>query len=144
MTTRYIRNLGQVEALAAFVGKHIPCTVTVVEGVKRSSPQNNISHTWYSEIAAQLGDRTATEVRAESKLHLGIPILREDDEAYRITYDNHLRPLPYETKLALMAPPMELPVTSLMNKGQMMRYLDEMQRYWGGHGVHLSDQTAPK
>lgn len=134
--TRVIRNLGQAEALQAYISKRLPVTVTITDGVKRSRSQNDGSHAWYAVIAKQLGDRTAQDVRAESKLHIGVPIRKEDPE-FAAKYDAMIKPLPYETKLALMVVPFEFPVTSGMTKEQMTRYLDEFFRYWAKQGVHF-------
>ncbi len=133
---RVIRNLGQVEALQAYISKRLPVTVTITDGVKRTKAQNDGSHKWYDVIATQLGDRTAQDVRAESKLHIGVPIRREDPE-FDAYYRTVMLPLPYEAKLALMVEPFELPITSKMTKPQMTRYLDEFFRYWSKQGVHF-------
>jgi hypothetical protein len=133
---RVIRNLGQVEALQAYISKRLPVTITIQEGVKRSRAQNDGSHAWYSVIAAQLGDRTAQDVRAESKLHLGVPIRREDPE-FDTYYRTVMLPLPYEAKLALMVEPFEVAITSKMTKSQMTRYLEAFFEYWSKQGVHF-------
>lgn len=134
--TRIIRTLGQAEALQAYISKRLPVTVTVADGTKRTGRQNDGSHAWYAVIAAQLGDRTAQDVRAESKLHIGVPIRREDPE-FDAYYVAVVKPLPYEVKLALMIEPFELPITSKMNKDQMTRYLERFFEHWAKQGVHF-------
>ncbi len=134
--SRVIRNLGQVEALQAYIGRRLPVTITITDGVKRTGKQNDGSHAWYAVIAAQLGDRTAQDVRAESKLHIGFPIRREDPE-FDTYYRTVMLPLPYEAKLALMIEPFEVAITSKMTKDQMTRYLEAFFEYWAKQGVHF-------
>ena len=81
---------------------------------------------------------TAEEVRAYCKLTIGIPILRAESELFAQKYDEHIRRLPYETKLAMMAEPFDFPVTRLMTTAQKTRYLDEVQRHFGAQGVVFS------
>jgi hypothetical protein len=82
-------------------GQPLPLTVSFTRGEKRTNPQNNTIHMWYGEIASQLGDTTSIEVRAECKLIFGVPILRRDDDVFRVDYDRDFRPFQYETKLRL-------------------------------------------
>jgi hypothetical protein len=101
--------------------------------------QNRLQRLWINEIAEQLNDRTAEEIRAECKLTLGVPILRAENEAFCEAYDRHIRPLPYEQKLALMAEPFDFAVTRLMTTEQKTRYLDAMHRHYSAQGVILTD-----
>lgn len=113
-------------------------TVTIMDGLKRSNPQNRLSHMWYSEIAAYFGDRTTNQVKAYCKLHYGVPILRETNEIFREQYDRIVKPLPYDTKLEILEGPMSFPVTSQMGAPEMRSYLNEMQRVWAEQGVVLT------
>jgi hypothetical protein len=137
--TRHLRTHGQVQALTAYLSKSLPCTVTITGGIKRSERQNRLQHMWNAEIAAQLGDRTPNDVRAWNKLHIGVPILRAGDEDFRARYDAVVRPMDYETKLALMVEPFDFPVSRLMSKAQSMQFLDEVQRHWLSEGLHLTE-----
>lgn len=103
----------------------------------RSLEQNALSHAIYKEVADQLGDRTITEVRAESKLHIGVPILRASDPDYCALYDEGIKPMDYETKLKAMR---YWPVTRLMTVDQMQQYLDEMQMHWVEQGVFFGTE----
>lgn len=100
------------DILVKFItGKALPFTASITDGKHRTNPQNKLQRTWMLEIAAQLGDRTPEEARGECKLMFGVPILRNENEAFRLEYDAHIKPLPYPTKLALMMEPISLPIT---------------------------------
>ena len=58
------------------------------------------------------------------KLHFGVPILRAEDEHFREFYDGALKRLTYEQKMAAME---YVPVTSIMSKAQLSRYLEDMR-----------------
>lgn len=118
-------------------GRALPFTTRLIKGVKRSLPQNRLQMQWCNEAALQ-GDHTAEEYRAYCKLHLGVPILREDED-FMAKYDQVIKPLPYETKLALMAEPFDFPVSRLMSTPQMKRYLDAMYQHFTGLGFRLTD-----
>ena len=104
--------------------RHKFLRVTVRAGKDRSIDQNSISHAWYQQIANELREETALGVKNYCKLHYGVPILRAENEEFRIQYDTVLKPLSYEKKLMAMN---FLPVTSLMTKGQLSQYLAAMQ-----------------
>jgi hypothetical protein len=138
--TRVLRDSADVDALAVWLkGQPLPVTVSWVAGAKRSNPQNRLQRRWVQEIANWYGDRTAEEVRAMCKLHFGVPIRRRDDAAYRATYDARVKPLPYDAKLALMAAPLDLPVTRDMTTAQKTEYLTTMGDYWRAQGVRLTE-----
>lgn len=112
---------------------------------KRTLPQNNLGHKWYAEIAEQMGDTTAEEIRGYCKLHLGVPILREENEEFRTRYDLVIKPLPYEIKLLAMQEPIAWPVTSLMKTKQKSLYLETMLHHFVERGIVLTvpDDRAP-
>ena len=115
MTTRVIRTEADIEALRLLVkARKLPLTVEITAGESKTNQQNRLQRQWCNDVAAQLGDRTAEDVRAYSKLHFGVPILRAESEAYCAKYDAYIRPLPYETKLAYMAVPFDFAVTRAM------------------------------
>lgn len=101
---------------------------------RRSTPQNALSHTFYEQIARELGEDTPEGVKCECKLRFGVPIMRRDDEEFRLAYDAALKGLPYEKKLQAMR---LLPVTSLMNTGQLSEYLETVAREYAPRGVVL-------
>ena len=83
-------------------------------------------------------------MRGYSKLHFRVPTLRREDPEFRAKYDENLKPLPYEVKLACMMEPIDMPVTRRMSKDAKTEYLDEMARHWSAQGVLLTDPEAIK
>lgn len=136
---RTIETSEQLGALVYELGnmRH-PFTVTIARGKGRSLDQNALAWKWAGEIAAHLGDRTANDVWAYNKLHHGVPLLREHDEEFRAVYDERIRPLAYEAKLALMAPPIDLPVTRRMTTPIMTAFIDAVFTDWNAKGVALT------
>lgn len=63
-----------------------------------------------------------------------MPILRAEDEEFRTFYDGALKGLSYEQKREAMK---FVPVTSLMTKPQLSKYLEAMQNDFIGRGVRL-------
>ena len=140
MTTRILRSEGDIEALRLLLrNRKLPLTVEITAGATKTNSQNRLQRQWCNDAAQQLGDRTAEDVRAYSKLHFGVPILRAESEAYAAAYDRLIRPLPYETKLAYMAVPFDFAVTRAMTSRQLSAYLDAMSQHWSGQGVTLTD-----
>lgn len=120
--------------------KRLPFTVSIAEGKHRTTEQNRLQRQWVNEIAEQLGE-SAEHWRGYCKLHFGIPILRNENDAFRAEYDAVVRPLPYEAKLKLMMVPFDFGVTRLMNTRQKTAYLDTVHRHFSEQGVVL---TAPE
>ena len=144
MPTKVLRQNGDVEKLSRLLQSvNLPVTVTWSKGATRSLAANRLAQRWFTDIATQLGDRTHDEVRAECKLTFGVPILRAENEAFRVQYDRTLRPLPYEQKLEAVRA-FDLPVTRLMTVKQMTAFMDAMQRHWIAQGVRLTDPEALK
>lgn len=140
MTTRGITTEDdRAQAVKWIGGLTLPFVLSVTMGRKRSAEQNRLQRLWVGEIAAQLGDQTAEEVRGECKLTLGVPILRAENEDFREQYDTHVRGLPYPTKLALMMEPLDMPVTRLMTVDQTTRYLEAIARRYSEQGVRLTE-----
>jgi len=144
MPTKIIRDPIHVEALANMLrGRKLPITVTWTQGAPRSTAQNRLAQRWFTDVSTQLGDQTHEDVRAECKLRFGVPILRAENEAFRISYDRVIKSLPYEQKLdAIKA--FDMPVTRLMTAKQMTAFMDEMQKHWSAQGVRLTDPEALK
>lgn len=103
-------------------------------GKQRSLPQNSFSHAWYMEIAAALPEDDAAGWKCYCKLHHGVPILRAEDEEFRVAYDAAIKGLSYEQKLSVMK---ILPVTSRMNGEQMTKYANAVRDYFLPLGVVL-------
>jgi hypothetical protein len=142
MTTRVIRTPEDADKLAAQIKARgqFPCTVTVTKGEPRRKRQNRLAQRWNTDIAVQMGDMTHEDARAYNKLHFGVPILRAENEAFRLSYDPVMKHLPYEVKLEAMKA-LQLPVTSLMTVKQMTAYMDAVSQHWTPQGVRL---THPK
>ncbi len=114
----------------------LPFTVEWVHGRDRTRDQNALQWLWATEAAAQLGDRSASEIQREWKLRHGVPILREDSAKFRESYDRLIRPLSYEQKIEAMQ---FFEVTSTMKVSQMVRFLDAVQRECLEQGLRLTD-----
>lgn len=144
MPTKIIREPIHVEALGNMLRERkLPITVTWTQGAPRSTAQNRLAQRWFTDIATQLGDQTHEDVRAECKLRFGVPILRAENAAFKVSYDRVIKGLPYEQKLdAIKA--FDLPVTRLMTVKQMTAFMDQMQKHWLGQGVRLTDPEALK
>ena len=140
MTTRVIRTEEDRTMFVRFIEDHkLPMTATVLAGAKRSVEQNALQFALLNSIAEQRGDVTYEDVRAECKLHYGVPILRRDRPDFKAQYDSIVRPLPYAHKLELMLPPVEFPVTSLMKTPQMTEYLETIYREYSAKGFVLKE-----
>ena len=104
-------------------------------GKARSLDQNAISHCWYEQLARELKEDDALGWKSYCKLHHGVPILRAEDEQFREFYDRTLRvTLTYDQKLDAMK---FLPVTSLMTKPQLSKYLEAVRDDFLKRGVML-------
>jgi len=145
MVTKVLREASDIEGLSRFLMARdkFPMTVTITQGAPRSDLQNRLSQRWFTDISRQLGDMPHDNVRAFCKLTIGIPILREENETFRIQYDKVLKKLGYEEKLEAIRI-FDLPVTRLMSTKQMTKFMDEMQRYWGEKSIRLTDPEALK
>ena len=143
MPTRVISNEVERDALVLWIKAHkTPFTVNLTKGKRRSVEQNRLQRLLLNEISEQLGDQTPEEVRAYCKLTLGVPILRAEDEGFAESYDRNVKPLPYEQKLALMAEPLDLPVTRLMTTVQKTLYLEAIYKHFGEQGVVMTQPEA--
>lgn len=142
MTTKIIKNdHDRAEVIRLIQHRALPITVNILKGVKRTSEQNRLQRLWCNETAEQLQDQTAEEYRAYCKLHFGVPILRNENPDFCEKYDRIIRPLSYPEKLELMAVPFDFPVTRRMTTKQKKQYLEDMQVFFTGLGVKL---TEPK
>ncbi|MDG4650091.1 hypothetical protein P6F26_16710 [Roseibacterium sp. SDUM158017] len=144
MPTKVLREPTHVEALARLLAdRKLPLTVSWAQGATRSSLQNRLAQRWFTDIAMQTGDRTHEDVRAECKLTIGVPILRAENEAFRVSYDRTMKGLDCEQKIEAIKA-FDLPVTRLMTVSQMTAFMDEMQRTWTSRGIVLTDPEALK
>jgi hypothetical protein len=100
-----------------------------------SLDQNAISHAWYEQLARELREYDALGWKCECKLLHGVPILRAEDPEFRRFYDGAIKAtLMYPEKLAAMK---FVPVTSLMTKQQLSKYLEAMREHFLRRGVRL-------
>ena len=139
MPTKVIRDPAHVDALANILrGRNLPITVTWTQGATRSDAQNRLAQRWFSDIATQLGDRSHEDVRAECKLTIGVPILRAENEAFRLSYDKTMKRLPYEAKLEAIKA-FDLPVSRLMTTRQMHKFMEEIHKRFSMTGIRLTN-----
>lgn len=144
MTTRIVQTEQERKRLLTYLERQaLPFTASIAKGKNRSLEQNRLGRLWLNEIAAQLGDRSAEEVRGFCKLTIGVPLLRAENEAFCERYDRILKPLGYEDKLALMMEPLDLPVTRIMTTKQKAKYLDEVFRTFSEQGIELTLPGPP-
>jgi hypothetical protein len=137
VTTRAVKNADDLALLKVYLDQRKrPFTVEVTDGRNRSDEQNNLSHKWYAEIAAQTGEG-AEDVRARCKLEIGVPIMRKGNTKFRKAYDENIRSRPYDRKIEIIRD-MDIPVTRLMNVGQMTEYMDEVFRRHAEVGIELT------
>ena len=95
-------------------------------GADRGLTQNALSFVWYNFADKMLSEQINT-TRRFCKLHFGVPILRGEDEKFLAMYNKVVLSHDYETKLEIMD---YMPVTSLMSREQMTRYLNAMQVHY--------------
>ncbi len=139
MTTRVVKTDFDRKMLLRFLEQQKPpFTIAITKGAKRSIEQNRLQQKWMSEAAQQLDGHTAEELRGYCKLHFGVPILREENEAFREKYDRVIKPMSYEHKLACMQEPFDMHVTRLMTVKQKSLYLDMVSRHFLELGVLLT------
>jgi hypothetical protein len=141
--TRSIRSESDKQFLLRYLSgiETYPMTVQIKPGKEsRSIQQNRLQFQWLND-AAQQGDQTAEEYRAFCKLHFGVPLLRAEDEEFREVYDTIIKPAPYEHKLRMMSPPIDLPVTSRMKVKTMTEYLNSVWHHFTGLGFQLTDPS---
>lgn len=140
MTTRTITSEQDLGALFALLrNRKPPFTVQIVQGRKRSLEQNQMQRALIRSVAEQLDDHTAEYWRGYCKLRFGVPIRRRDDEYFRQRYDTHVKPLPYETKIALMMEPIDFPITRDMTTAQKTEYLEDLMRHFAEQGVRFEE-----
>lgn len=141
--TRPVKSDADKASLIALIqNRAAPFTANLRDGLPRSNPQNGLQRKWCIEVSEQLGDRTAEEVRGESKLRFGVPIMRRDSDDFCEKYDRLIKPRPYAEKMELMMEPLDFPVTRMMTTKQNTEYLDAMHRHWSVQGVQLTMPTG--
>lgn len=126
-----------------FIGQQkLPFTATLTAGKHRTTQQNRLQRQWMTDINLQAPGESPEYWRGYCKLHFGVPILREENEAFRLQYDRIIKPLPYEHKLEAMREPMSMPVTRIMTVKQKTAYLDAIHQHFSAQGIELTDPAA--
>lgn len=144
MPTRVVETPADRDMLVKFIeGQKLPVTVDITSGKHRTTKSNRLQRQWMNDIASQLGD-SAEYWRGWCKLHIGISIIKADNEAFAKAYDDEIKPLPYELKMKLMQEPFDFAVTRKMTSAQMALYLDTIQRDFTERGIQLTDPEAMK
>jgi hypothetical protein len=120
-----------------------PFTLVIGKDRKRTNAMNRTIHRWFGEIAAQKGDMTLAEVKADCNLTYGVPIkLREDPEwsaAFSYIFDALNRPSKCKALRVL-----DIPVTRNMTVPQLCEYMDQMFRDYRAEGFYLTDPELQK
>lgn len=102
-------------------------------GRDRTTEQNKLSFDLYRDLFSHGKFNSITEARAFCKLNHGVPILWEEDEAFREGMAQLTKyHLTYETKLSMMIEPINLPVTSRMTRKQFSRYVESISAKFPG------------
>ena len=144
MPTKVLRQPEHVDALAILLrDRKLPLTVSWSQGAPRTGAQNRLAQRWFTDIARQLGDQTHEDIRAESKVSFGVPILCAENAAFQIVWDRRFGGLPRDVVVEEVKV-LDIPVTRLMTLTQMTAFMDEMQRFWTRQGVRLTDPEALK
>ena len=123
-----------IDDLSTLFERHKYLKVSIRTGKDRSLSQNAIAHAWYQQVANELKEDDALDVKCYCKLHHGVPILRAEDAEFREMYDSTIKGMHYEQKLKVMK---YLPVTSLMTVTQLSKYLEQVQEDFLRQGVKL-------
>lgn len=139
MTTKVLKSADDIEALSRFISSRgsFPITVTITKGSPRADQQNRLAQRWNADISRQIEDQTFEDIRTFNKLHFGVPILRAENEAFRIEYDRVFKGMSYEEKVNSIQV-FDLPVTRLLTTKQMSLYMDEVLKYWTEKGFVLT------
>ena len=145
MTSRLVKSETDRKLLHRLIAAHkLPFTIDIAKGRRRTVEQNKLQRLWINEAAEQLGDRTPEEIRGYCKLRHGVPILRNENDAFKQAYDQVISPLSYEDKLKAMMAPLDMPVTRVMTTDQKTRYLDAIAQGFLEQGVALTEPEGRK
>jgi len=139
MSSHTIENVHDLKRLIALLSnRELPMTVNIKKGKDRTVAQNKLQRMWMLEAESQ-GDQTAEEYRGYCKLHIGVPILRSQDDDFKAAYDAVIRPLTYEQKLKAMMIPLDFSVSRLMTTKQFSEYSKKIYEHFTSKGIKLTD-----
>tara|TARA_R110002153_G_scaffold144219_2_gene295382 strand:- start:991 stop:1434 length:444 start_codon:yes stop_codon:yes gene_type:complete len=126
---------GFLKKAAALVEENKQVKFSWVVGKDRTATQNNMTFEIYTTIGKQLNGGDTDHARNECKLTVGVPILREESEDFRKSYDKLIKPLPYEDKIEAMN---LISVSRTMTTKQCSRYIDNLLDVYTQKGVDFS------
>jgi hypothetical protein len=139
VSSHIIENVLDLKRLIALLSnRELPMTVNIKKGKDRTVAQNKLQRMWMMEAESQ-GDQTAEEYRGYCKLHIGVPILRSQDDDFKAAYDAVIRPLTYEQKLKAMMIPLDFSVSRLMTTKQFSEYSKKIYEHFTSKGIKLTD-----
>jgi hypothetical protein len=102
----------------------------------RSTAQNRLIYKAYQRIGKTLYGGDESHSRNECKLRIGCRILYRDSEGFAQVFDNVIRPLSHENKLAAM---LLISVSSIMTIPQATEYIKTIFTEYGQRGVYFLD-----
>jgi len=133
VSTTYVNSEGSLSKLIGDLRElwreHKYLRVSVKTGKDRSLSQNALEHTWFNQIANELREQTALQVKAECKLNYGVPILRAENEEFRTFSNMALRHLTHEQRLEAIN---FIPISSIMTVDQLSQFLNAIQKGFEG------------
>jgi hypothetical protein len=120
-----------------------PFTATISAGERkpRSISQNGLFHAWMGQIAKATHDDPAS-VKADCHIRWGIPSFMAENDGYADFIKAALGGRTREEVKAMIVSGY-VPCTSLMEKGTLSRYMDNVWREYSPH-VQLMDPEALK
>ena len=102
----------------------------------RSTAQNRLIYKSYQRIGKTLYGGDESHSRNECKLRIGCRILYRDSQDFAQVFDNVIRPLSHENKLAAM---LLISVSSIMTITQATEYIKTIFTEYGQRGVYFLD-----
>ena len=102
----------------------------------RSTAQNRLIYKAYQRIGKTLYGGDESHSRNECKLRIGCRILYRDSQDFAQVFDNVIRPLSHENKLAAM---LLISVSSIMTMPQATEYIKTIFTEYGQRGVYFLD-----
>ena len=138
MTSRVIHTFEDADRLAAFLKtRDLPVTATITKGDPRTKAQNRLVHRWFGDIAAQDGDKSPADVKAECNLIYGRPIMARDFPDWTAAFGYLFDSLSWEAKVKAIRV-LDVPFTRRMNVKQLCEYMDQMERDYTELGISLT------
>lgn len=132
-----------ISAIQRSFGEKKYLTITIKTGRDRTLDQNALWFAMYKRIA-QVMDWHIDEARRHCKLHVGVPLMRDECEGFRQNWNELLLHHSYEKKLELMGAnkllgPDGFPVTRLFDRAQGIEYTNRIVDEFREQGVFFDD-----